>query len=90
MIDPASIPQLNKHFRLQWEEAQDCYVLLYPEGMVKLNESAGLSLNCVDGTKSVGIIIAELTERFPQVEGIASDIEEFMTTASAQRWVAFS
>ena len=37
MIDPVSIPQLNKHFRLQWEEAQDCYVLLYPEGMVKLN-----------------------------------------------------
>ena len=90
MIDPASIPQLNQHFRLQWEEAQDCYVLLYPEGMVKLNESAGLILNCVDGTKSVGIIIAELTERFPQVEGIASDLEEFMTTASAQRWVAFS
>ncbi|MDG1066190.1 MAG: pyrroloquinoline quinone biosynthesis peptide chaperone PqqD [Luminiphilus sp.] len=90
MIDPASIPQLNKHFRLQWEEAQGCYVLLYPEGMVKLNESAGLILNCVDGTKTVGAIIAELTGRFPQVEGIASDIEEFMTTASAQRWVAFS
>ena len=90
MIDPASIPQLNKHFRLQWEEAQDCYVLLYPEGMVKLNESAGLILNCVDGSKSVGTIIAELAERFPQVECIASDIEEFMTTASAQRWVAFS
>ena len=90
MIDPASIPQLNKHFRLQWEEVQDCYVLLYPEGMVKLNESAGLILNCVDGSKSVEVIIAELAERFPQVEDIASDIEAFMTTASAQRWVAFS
>ena len=90
MIDPASIPQLNKHFRLQWEEAQDCYVLLYPEGMVKLNESAGLILNCVDGSKSVEVIIAELAERFPQVEDIASDIEAFMTAASAQRWVAFS
>ena len=90
MIDPASIPQLNKHFRLQWEEAQDCYVLLYPEGMVKLNESAGLILNCVDGSKSVEVIIAELAERFPQVEDIASDIEAFMTTASAQHWVAFS
>ena len=90
MIDPASIPQLNKHFRLQWEDAQDCYVLLYPEGMVKLNESAGMILSYVDGTKTMCTIIAELTERFSQVEGIASDIEEFMTTASAQRWVAFS
>ena len=90
MIDPVSIPQLNKHFRLQWEEAQDCFVLLYPEGMVKLNESAGLILSCVDGVKTVEAIVAELSERFPQVEGIALDIEEFMTTASAQHWVAFS
>jgi coenzyme PQQ biosynthesis protein PqqD len=49
-----------------------------------------LILNCVDGSKSVEVIIAELAERFPQAEDIASDIEAFMTTASAQRWVAFS
>ena len=81
------IPSLNKHFRMQWEEAQGCYVLLYPEGMVKLNESAGLILACVDGQQTVGDIISDLAARFPNVEGIASDIEEFMATASAQRWI---
>ncbi len=33
-------PRLKKLFRLQWEPAQDAHVLLYPEGMVKLNPSA--------------------------------------------------
>ena len=27
-------------FRLQFEPVQDCWVLLYPEGMIKLNASA--------------------------------------------------
>ena len=34
-------PRVGSGFRLQWEPAQDCHVLLYPEGMVKLNGSAG-------------------------------------------------
>ena len=34
-------PGVARHFRLQWEEAQGAWVLLYPEGMVKLNQSAG-------------------------------------------------
>ncbi|MDE2371087.1 MAG: pyrroloquinoline quinone biosynthesis peptide chaperone PqqD, partial [Burkholderiales bacterium] len=36
-----SRPRVGAGFRLQWEAAQDCHVLLYPEGMVKLNGSAG-------------------------------------------------
>ncbi len=41
MLDLQWIPSINRQFRLQWEAAQDKYVLLYPEGMVKLNGSAG-------------------------------------------------
>jgi pyrroloquinoline quinone biosynthesis protein D len=33
--------KLKPIFRLQWEPAQNAHVLLYPEGMVKLNQSAG-------------------------------------------------
>lgn len=72
---------------MQWEEAQNCHVLLYPEGMVKLNDSASLILGCVDGSRSVGDIIADLSARFPDVEDIAGDIEEFMAIASARRWI---
>ena len=34
-------PRVAAMFRLQWEEVQQSWVLLYPEGMVKLNGSAG-------------------------------------------------
>ena len=36
-------------FRLQFEPAQGCHVLLYPEGMIKLNDSASEILQQVDG-----------------------------------------
>ena len=31
---------VNPNYRLQFEEAQQCHVLLYPEGLVKLSDSA--------------------------------------------------
>ena len=33
--------EISRHFRLQFEPAQSAWVLLYPEGMVKLTGSAG-------------------------------------------------
>ena len=33
-------PALAPMYRLQFEPAQDCWVLLYPEGLVKLNGPA--------------------------------------------------
>ena len=51
----STIPRIGAGFRLQWEPAQDCHVLLYPEGMVKLPGSAGEIMKRVDGTRSVDI-----------------------------------
>ena len=47
------IYKIAPHHRFQWEKAQDCYVILFPEGMVKLNGGAGEVLNLVDGNHSV-------------------------------------
>ena len=33
-------PSLGTMYRLQWEDAQQCHVLLFPEGMIKLNGPA--------------------------------------------------
>ena len=40
-LGTSSRPAVGRGFRLQWEPAQNAYVLLYPEGMIKLNGSAG-------------------------------------------------
>ena len=42
--------ELARRFRFQWEPAQAGYVLLYPEGMVKLPGSAGEIMKRVNGT----------------------------------------
>lgn len=86
-MNPDLTPRLNRHFRLQWEPAQDCHVLLYPEGMVKLNGSAGLILSAVDGERTVAQLIAHLQQQFPEVDSIAADTTDFLEVAQQQRWI---
>lgn len=83
------IPRLNTHFRFQWEPVQDCYVLLYPEGMVKLNQSAGEILACCDGERSISEIVSALENKFPDAGELASDVLDFFQTAHEQQWIEF-
>ncbi|HEX6829460.1 MAG TPA: pyrroloquinoline quinone biosynthesis peptide chaperone PqqD, partial [Burkholderiales bacterium] len=62
---PEDVPEITRRHRLQWEEVQQSWVLLYPEGMVKLNASAGEILKRVDGVRSVAEVIADLERAFP-------------------------
>jgi pyrroloquinoline quinone biosynthesis protein D len=84
-----AIPALRRGFRLQFEPAQNCRVLLYPEGMVRLNDSAGEILALVDGERSVGQLIENLSERFPDVPDIDRDILAFLETAHAEHWIDY-
>ncbi|MBC7414907.1 MAG: pyrroloquinoline quinone biosynthesis peptide chaperone PqqD [Herminiimonas sp.] len=79
-------PRLNRGFRLQWEAAQNCHVLLYPEGMVRLNGSAGEILQCCDGATSVDTIVATLEQKFNQ-PSLRADIEAMLAHAFEQNWI---
>jgi pyrroloquinoline quinone biosynthesis protein D len=79
-------PAINRRFRLQWEPAQESHVLLYPEGMVKLNASAGEILCCCDGAHSIDAIVAALEAKFG-TQGLRADIEHFLAYASEQKWI---
>ena len=81
-----TIPVIHRRFRLQWEPAQDNHVLLYPEGMVKLNASAGEILKCCDGATTVDQIVATLEEKF-QATGLRADIEGLLEHAYHQKWI---
>jgi pyrroloquinoline quinone biosynthesis protein D len=85
-IRAESIPRISPGFRLQWEDAQKAHVLLYPEGMVKLNGSAGEILKRCDGAKSVTAIVSELEQEFATT-GLEADVRAFLSIASEQRWV---
>lgn len=79
-------PRVSRRFRLQWEEAQQAWVLLYPEGMVKLNQSAGEILRRCDGARSVDEVVADLEQAFATT-GLAADVIAFLELARKQQWV---
>jgi pyrroloquinoline quinone biosynthesis protein D len=87
LINRQQSPALRRGFRLQWEPRQDCHVLLYPEGMIKLNASAGQILGLINGQRSVATIIEQLTTVFPGVPGIDEDVLAFLEVAHAQFWI---
>ncbi|NUU38860.1 pyrroloquinoline quinone biosynthesis peptide chaperone PqqD [Pseudomonas sp. C2B4] len=87
LINRQQSPALRRGFRLQWESRQACHVLLYPEGMIKLNASAGQILTLLDGERSVAAIIDRLTADFPGVPGIDEDVLAFLEVAHAQFWI---
>lgn len=87
MIDQDDIFALARHYRFQWEEAQNCYVLLFPEGMVKLNGGAGEVIKRVDGSKTAAAIVQELQQAFPDAPDIENDVLAMLQLATEKAWI---
>ncbi len=77
---------LSPGFRLQWEEAQNCHVLLFPEGMLQLNPAASEILKLCDGKLSLPAIIEELQKKYPDAE-LAKDVQEFIEECYGRGWI---
>ena len=87
-IPAATQPRLRSMYRLQWEEAQQAWVLLYPEGMVRLNSPAAEILKRCNGTTSVGVLVADLEQAFGAT-GLQRDVDEFLSEAASRGWIEF-
>ena len=85
-VNIANVPQIAPGFRLQWEPTQDAHVLLYPEGMVKLNASAGEILKRCDGVADVAAITADIETQFDTTD-LGGDVLAFLDIAARQGWV---
>jgi pyrroloquinoline quinone biosynthesis protein D len=79
-------PRLASGFRLQWEPAQSAHVLLYPEGMVKLNQSAAEILQRCNGERDIDQIVSDLENAFG-AQGLAGEVRDFLAMASQQGWI---
>ncbi len=80
------VPLVPARCRLQWEEVQQGFVILYPEGMVKLSASAAEIVRRIDGRTSIAEIIESLEKAFPGA-GLREDVLEFLTTAYERGWI---
>lgn len=85
-LDPDQIIQFSPLHRLQWEEAQQKYVILYPEGMVELNQSSAEILKLCDGAHNLAQIVGELEQKF-QTSGLSNDITAFLHIALQNGWI---
>ena len=86
-LSAQSRPAIGRGFRLQWEAAQNAFVLLYPEGMIKLNASAGEILKRCDGAATIEEITASLEQAF-STSGLKNDVIAFVAMAHEKHWVA--
>ncbi len=84
-----AVPSITKHFRLQFEQAQDSWVLLYPEGMIKLNSSAAEILQRCDGETAMEQIVENIEKAFAET-GLQEDILSFFKIASDNNWVTLA
>jgi pyrroloquinoline quinone biosynthesis protein D len=84
-VDSARLA-VGRGFRLQWEPIQNAHVLLYPEGMIKLNGSAGAIMSRCDGQRTVADIVADLERAF-DTTGLAKDVTAFVAFAVDKKWL---
>ncbi len=85
-IDTTKTINLAAGHRLQWEEAQNAYVILYPEGMVELNQTSAEILKLCTGELSFDEIVNKLEQLF-NVQNISDDVGEFIQVALTNGWI---
>ncbi len=85
-LDPDLPIRFSPMHRLQWEEAQQKDVILYPEGMVELNQSSAEILKLCDGSRNLEQIVTELEAKFAAT-GLKDDILGFLQVALQNGWI---
>ena len=88
-ISDLARPSLAKGVRLQIDSTTGKGVLLYPEGIVELNETAHEILSRCDG-RTLGEIICKLTEEYEADRtAIAADIQDTLSDLQQRKLIEF-
>ncbi|WP_333878823.1 pyrroloquinoline quinone biosynthesis peptide chaperone PqqD [Methylobacter sp.] len=85
-INPDQTIKFSPMHRLQWEEVQQKDVILYPEGMVELNQSSAEILKLCDGSRKLAQIVSDLEQKFATT-GLVNDITAFLEVALKNGWI---
>ena len=88
MLNDTKKLKLSAQYRFQWEEAQKCYVLLYPEGLIKLGQSSAEILKQFLEPQSFKDALSNLQAKFPDAK-IENDVITFVTHAIEKNWLEY-
>ena len=82
-------PSLAKGVRLQIDSTTGKNVLLYPEGIVELNETAHEILSRCDG-RTIGEIVCELAEEYEaDSNALTADVRETLADLQQRKLIEF-
>jgi len=88
-ISDLARPRLTRGVRLQIDSATGKNVLLYPEGIVELNETAHEILSRCDG-RTLGEIVCELAEEYEaDPAALAADVRETLADLQQRKLIEF-
>lgn len=79
-------PKVAGRARMRYDKTRACQVLLLPERVVMLGESAAEILGLCDGRRRVAEIVAELKRRYPEAD-LEADVLEFLEEAVERKWL---
>jgi len=89
-ISDAARPRLAKGVRLQTDSTTGKNVLLFPEGIVELNETAHEILSRCDG-RTLSEIVGELAEDYDaDVAALAADVRETLAGLQQRKLIEFT
>lgn len=77
-LTPTSVPALWRFARLDFDHVRQQRVLLYPEGVVLLNDTGATILDLCDGRRSVAEIATILQERYNC--DVMEDVIEYLSS----------
>ena len=80
---------VNRHYKLQYERVRQSYVLMYPEGVVTLNNSASEILKLCDGSRDLGGLRMMLAQSYDATD-VDRHLDGFVRQALNNRWVEYT
>ena len=85
-ITATAVPALWRLARIEFDQVRQQRVLLYPEGVVLLNDTGAAILELCDGSHNRGDLVAEVVRRSSE-RSRETEIIEFIDAARARGWI---
>jgi len=74
---------IDKLYKLQFEKRLNNYVLLYPEGMITLNETSSEILKLCNGLNTLDDIKKNLLQKYDTIDGL----DDFIKDGLKNNWI---
>ena len=69
-------PMLSRHAKYRWDALREQYQIVFPEGVLVLNESGAAIVRCCDG-RTTGELVAALKNQFEDTS-LEPDVHAFL------------